>query len=70
MGWWLKMALVVAKLQIRIVFLFLLKVVLMLDVTVISVLVSAILFVCVELPWSNTEKWIFSFLLKERKKLN
>ena len=64
------MALVVAKLQIRIVFLFLLKVVLMLDVTAISILVSAILFVCVELPWSNTEKWIFSFLLKERKKLN
>ena len=64
------MALVVAKLQIRIVFLFLLKVVLMLDVTVISVLVSAILFVCVELRWSHTEKWIFSFLLKERKKLN
>ena len=63
------MALVVAKLQIRIVFLFLLKVVLMQDVTVISI-VSAILFVCVELRWSNTEKWIFSFLLKERKKLN
>ena len=40
----------------------------LLSVTAISVIVSAILFVCIEVPWSNTEKWLFSLILGGGKK--
>ena len=32
-----------------------------------SALVSALLFIFVELPWLNTEKFIFGLLLKKKK---
>lgn len=35
-------------------------------VTILSTLVSAVLFVCVELPWANTEKILFECLLGKR----
>jgi len=38
------------------------------NTVVISIFVSAILFVCVEAPWANTEKWFFSIILGRTQK--
>ena len=39
------------------------KVVLFLDVLVISTFIGALLFVFIEVPWANFEKWFFSLIL-------
>ena len=38
------------------------------NVIALSILVSAVLFVCVEAPWANTEKWFFSIMLGRGQK--
>ena len=44
------------------------KVVLFLDVLVISTFIGALLFVFVEVPWANFEMWFFSLLLGGSRK--
>jgi hypothetical protein len=39
-----------------------------LNVLAFSLIISAILFVCIEVPWANTEKWIFTRILGTGKK--
>ena len=41
-----------------------------LSVLVYSSLVSAVIFVCIELPWISSEKLLFSILLGKSKKQN
>jgi hypothetical protein len=41
---------------------------LFLNALVISTLIGAMLFVCIEVPWSNFEKWFFSLILGNAKK--
>ena len=41
-----------------------------LTVLVYTSLISAVIFVCIELPWLNSEKLLFSILLGKSKKNN
>jgi hypothetical protein len=38
-------------------------VVLFLNILVASAATALVLFVCVEVPWANTEKWFFALIL-------